>query len=116
MPLDKVQFTAYATPAYARHIGLELLRIAEENRRESDNGFPTAPLPGESPDQDWAPAAQIVSAASRVLDEAVPNGQARRTESALGALMIGVEMLRAALARREVLPASLLVDRTDGPR
>jgi hypothetical protein len=105
----RLELNVRATSDYAEWLGRSLLKVAEDNRREPNGGFPTGPVVGLPPSADWASAGMLVSDAARQLDEALPNGQRQRAEAALGALVIGTVMLREALNARGVLPLMLLL-------
>ncbi len=102
-----------ASPEYAEHLGRSLMRIAEEHRREPNGGFNTSVISGLPPAADWASGGMLVADASAVLSEALPNGQRVRCEAALGALVIGVTMLREAVRIRGVEPMMLLLSGED---
>lgn len=105
----RIDFCVSATPEYAETVGRTLLKLAEENRREPNGGFNSSAIAGAPPAADWASAGMIVSDAATVLNEALPNGQRLRSEAALGALIVGVTMLRAAMKLRSVEPMMLLL-------
>ncbi len=101
------------SPEYAEHLGRSLMKIAEEHRREPNGGFVTSAIAGLPPAADWASGGMLVADASAVLSEALPNGQRVRCEAALGALVIGVAMLREAVRIRGVEPMMLLMSGED---
>jgi hypothetical protein len=80
-------------------IGKNLLELAEKNRREAPS-FEASPLPGELPDSDWAPAMNLISAATQHLDESLPTGQRDRTANAGAAMGLGLLLLQRALLAR----------------
>lgn len=82
--------------------GNEMLKLAENVRREPAAGF--AIRPAESPDADYAAAMLLISGAMHHLDESLPSRQVVRTEAALSALLIGAELLRQALQRYDRAP------------
>lgn len=87
----------------------QMLDDAERNRRTPEPHFATGPLPNTPVHGDWGAAGMIIQRAMHHLEESLPNGQAARTQPALGALLIGVEMLKQDLARRGVQPARMYI-------
>jgi hypothetical protein len=81
--------------------GKAALEEAEALRREVAGAYPVAPLPGETPDDDYASALLLVQLAQQHLDEAVPNGQVKRTRAGLQALRCGVALIHKWFARRD---------------
>lgn len=99
-------------------LGQHLLSEAERNRRspstedlekEATLRFDPAPTPDGDPAGDWAAAGMLISRAMHHLDESIPNGQTTRTSTALGALVLGVELLKASLERRGLQASTLLI-------
>lgn len=79
----------------------QMLAQAEQRRREKETFDATA---HPNVDADWAAAGVIIEAAVLQLNESLPNAQPMRTSCALGALMIGVTLLKRALGERGVNP------------
>lgn len=99
-------------------LGQHLLAEAERNRRspssedlekDANLRFDPAPTPDGDPAGDWAAAGTLISRAMHHLDESIPNGQAIRTNTALGALVLGVDLLKASLERRGLQAATLVI-------
>lgn len=86
-----------------------MLQQAEDNRRVGAGEFQAGPMPGAAVTADWSVAAGIIDRACHHLDESLPNGQRDRTSAALGALLLGAEMLYGACADRGVMPVRLTI-------
>lgn len=81
---------------------LELIQMAENSRRTGVGG-PMLTKPTH-PNKDYAIASIIISGAVHHLDESIPGRQEVRTKFALGALLLGTELLRQALAYQGIHP------------
>lgn len=93
---------------FAESLARSLLAQAEAFRREPAGSFNAGALPSASPSSDWGVAGIIIQLAAQHLDEGLPSGQRERVTRALGALIVGVRMLEAALAPRGVQPSRML--------
>lgn len=87
----------------------QMLADAETNRRTAEPHFETGPLQGQPVEGDWGSAGMMIQRAMHHLEESLPNGQLARTQPALGALVIGVQLLLQDLARRGVKPSRLYI-------
>lgn len=98
---------ALVHPAQLVSLARSMLDAAEATRRGQMNKFDAAPLKGQPVAGDWSAAGLLIERAMAHLDEALPGGQIERASHALGALVIGVDLLVAAMALRGVKPTEL---------
>lgn len=95
------------TAEQAMNIARAMLDHAEAHRRSLTPSFATGPV--ADPHADWAAAGLLIDRAAQHLNESLPGGQTVRTAAALGALLIGVDMLVGAMADRGVAPLRMTV-------
>jgi hypothetical protein len=100
---------AYIEVESAVMLGKQMIEAAELVRRTGAGTFDAGPTSDGNPAADWAAACILISRAVHHLDEALPSGQKERTIHAFGALLLGVELLEAALARRTLVPSRLSI-------
>lgn len=102
-------------PAQLSALALQMLHDAEANRRSKAPLFETGPVPGHPVEGDWGAAGMIIQRAMHHLEEALPNGQVARAQPALGALMIGIDLLVRNLSLRGVAPSMMYLGQLPAP-